>query len=69
MMEILRDTVIQIEGGVVPVPAKAGEIFIYLDAVTPGVQATKGVRGWIGSQGGTPVIAIADARDVGPAPK
>jgi hypothetical protein len=60
---------IQIEGGVAPVPALAGEIFIYLDAVTPGVQTAEGVKGWVSSQGGTPVVAIADARDVGPAPK
>ena len=63
-MNFNKNTKVAVESGRVPVPVKKGEVFIYVDTVTPGVRTSKGVRGWIGSKSGSPVLATADARDV-----
>ena len=64
-MIFIRDTKVMVDGGKIPVQVQAGEIFIYCDACTPGVATSEGVHGFIGSRSGSPVLAVADAKDVG----
>ena len=64
-MKFIRDAQVRVDGGKVPVQVRAGEVFIYCDACTPGVATREGIHGFIASNGGSPVLAVADARDVG----
>jgi len=64
-VKFIQDTQVRVDGGKIPVEVRTGEIFIYCDACTPGVATREGVHGWIGSPSGSPVLAVADARDIG----